>query len=119
MGLSRIVPRVVPTTSSGSDRTSVPQASRKTTRVRPLLERMARGQLPRARSAIWQGISGGVPGGSVRTRVNEPTILLISHVVPYPPAAGNESRILRMLAWLRRQRFRLVLLLNHDPLPSD
>lgn len=45
-----------------------------------------------------------------------PTILLISHVIPYPPAAGNEIRILKMIGWLRRAGFRVVMLLNHEPI---
>ncbi|MEQ1574302.1 MAG: glycosyltransferase family 4 protein [Vicinamibacterales bacterium] len=47
-----------------------------------------------------------------------PIILLISHVIPHPPAAGNEIRILKMVTWLKRQGFRIVLLLNHEPLPA-
>src|SRR6185436_5399070 len=30
-----------------------------------------------------------------------PTIVCLSHVMPVPPRAGNEYRILRMLRWLR------------------
>ncbi|HEY6838526.1 MAG TPA: hypothetical protein VI389_07280, partial [Geobacteraceae bacterium] len=44
------------------------------------------------------------------------TILVVSHVVPYPPAAGNQLRIHRMLTWLRSEGYRVVLLLNHPPL---
>jgi glycosyltransferase involved in cell wall biosynthesis len=51
--------------------------------------------------------------------VNAPTILLISHVVPYPPAAGNEIRILSMVKWLKSQGFFIVMLLNHEPLSAD
>lgn len=49
----------------------------------------------------------------------KPTVLVVSHVVPHPPAAGNEIRILKMMEWLRSAGFSIVLLLNHDPLPSD
>src|SRR5512143_2035634 len=45
------------------------------------------------------------------------TIIIVSHVVPVPPSAGNELRILRMMTWLKGQGYRLVLLLNHAPLP--
>lgn len=48
-----------------------------------------------------------------------PAILIVSHVVPYPPAAGNEIRILKMIEWLRSEGFALVLLLNHPPLPEE
>lgn len=47
------------------------------------------------------------------------TILVVSHVLPYPPAAGNEIRILKMLDWLKAEGFEIVLLLNHSPLPDD
>ncbi len=49
----------------------------------------------------------------------EPVILIVSHVVPHPPAAGNEIRILKMMEWLRSTGFSVVLLLNHDPLPPE
>lgn len=53
------------------------------------------------------------------TSEKKPVILVVSHVVPYPPAAGNEIRILKMVNWLKSQGFAIALLLNHDPLPSD
>ena len=46
-------------------------------------------------------------------------LLLISHVVPQPPAAGNEIRILKMVNWLKRQGIGIVLLLNHAPLSAE
>lgn len=46
-------------------------------------------------------------------------ILLISHVVPVPPSAGNEIRILKMMRWLRSQGHRVVLLLNHPALTAE
>ncbi len=45
-----------------------------------------------------------------------PTILIISHVVPFPPAAGNEIRILKMIRWLKKEGYRIVFLLNGDGL---
>jgi glycosyltransferase involved in cell wall biosynthesis len=51
--------------------------------------------------------------------VKAPVILLISHVVPYPPAAGNEIRILKMVNWLKSRGFRIVMLLNHEPLATE
>jgi len=47
------------------------------------------------------------------------TILVVSHVVPYPPAAGNEIRILKMLDWLKAEGFSIILLLNHSALPAE
>jgi glycosyltransferase involved in cell wall biosynthesis len=49
----------------------------------------------------------------------ERTIIVISHVVPCPPEAGNELRIHRLLAWLRGEGYRIVLLVNHAPLPRE
>jgi glycosyltransferase involved in cell wall biosynthesis len=40
------------------------------------------------------------------------TILIISHILPYPPAAGNEYRLLRLLNWLKEQDCKLVFLHN-------
>jgi glycosyltransferase involved in cell wall biosynthesis len=51
--------------------------------------------------------------------VKAPVILLISHVVPYPPAAGNEIRILKLVNWLKSRGFRIVMLLNHEPLSPE
>jgi glycosyltransferase involved in cell wall biosynthesis len=49
----------------------------------------------------------------------QPLILVVSHVIPYPPAAGNEIRILKMLTWLKQRGFGIVLLLNHSPVPAE
>jgi hypothetical protein len=45
-----------------------------------------------------------------------PTVLCLSHVMPWPPRAGNEYRIYRMLRWLRDQGFRIVPVIA--PLPG-
>lgn len=45
-----------------------------------------------------------------------PTVLCLSHVAPYPPRAGNEYRIYRMLRWLRDREYRIVLVVA--PLPG-
>jgi glycosyltransferase involved in cell wall biosynthesis len=42
------------------------------------------------------------------------TVIIITHVIPFPPAAGNEIRILKMITWLKRKGFEIVLLLNAD-----
>lgn len=47
------------------------------------------------------------------------TVLLVTHVVPFPPAAGNEIRILKLISWLRDRGFRVVLLLTSRALPPD
>lgn len=46
-------------------------------------------------------------------------IIFITHVVPYPPAAGNEIRILKMITWLRQQGFEIVLLLKADQMKPE
>ena len=45
------------------------------------------------------------------------TVLLVTHVVPYPPAAGNEIRILKLISWLRDHGCSVTLLLNVRELP--
>jgi glycosyltransferase involved in cell wall biosynthesis len=47
------------------------------------------------------------------------TIIIISHVLPFPPAAGNETRILKMINWFRSIGFKVVYLLNADRLPVE
>lgn len=39
-------------------------------------------------------------------------LLLITHVIPYPPSAGNELRIYRLLLWLKDLGYEVVLLLS-------
>lgn len=46
-----------------------------------------------------------------------PTVLCISHVSPYPPRAGNEYRIFRMLRWLEARGYRIILVVS--PLPGE
>ena len=48
-----------------------------------------------------------------------PTIIMITHVVPFSPAAGNEIRILKMLQWLKKEGYRTILLLNHASLDPN
>lgn len=50
--------------------------------------------------------------------LHSPAILIITHVIPYPPSAGNEIRILKMIGWLRSIGYYTILLLNHCP-PAD
>jgi hypothetical protein len=49
------------------------------------------------------------------TRMERPTVLCLSHVVPYPPRAGNEYRIYRMLRWLRDQGYRVIPVIAPPP----
>jgi 2-polyprenyl-3-methyl-5-hydroxy-6-metoxy-1,4-benzoquinol methylase len=44
-------------------------------------------------------------------------LICLTHVLPYPPGAGNEYRIHHMLAWLARQGWDIVLLVC--PLPNE
>jgi glycosyltransferase involved in cell wall biosynthesis len=39
-------------------------------------------------------------------------VLLVSHVSPVPASAGNEVRLAKLLAWLRGEGWRTILLLN-------
>jgi hypothetical protein len=41
-------------------------------------------------------------------------VIIITHVVPWPPAAGNEKRISRLVKWFRDNGFRVALLINHS-----
>ena len=36
-------------------------------------------------------------------------LICVSHVLPYPPRAGNEYRIHRMLTWLAEQNWDILL----------
>lgn len=46
-----------------------------------------------------------------------PTVLLVSHVAPWRPKAGNEYRVQRMLRWYMRQGYRVVPVIA--PLPGE
>jgi hypothetical protein len=46
------------------------------------------------------------------------TILLVSHVLPSRPAAGNEQRIFKLVRWLRTQGFKIVLLATRPQLSA-
>ena len=49
----------------------------------------------------------------------KPMILVVSHVIPYPPAAGNEIRILKMLQVLQEFGFGIIMLYNHEHISDD
>jgi glycosyltransferase involved in cell wall biosynthesis len=46
-------------------------------------------------------------------------ILVISHVIPYPPSAGNEIRIMNMMKWLQDKGFGIVFLFNHETVSNE
>jgi hypothetical protein len=48
---------------------------------------------------------------------HRPTILVVSHVGPWRPRAGNEYRVARMLRWYARQGYRVIPLIA--PLPGE
>lgn len=50
-------------------------------------------------------------------RGEPPAVLCLSHVMPWPPRAGNEYRIYRMLRWLQDQGYRIVPVIA--PLPGE
>lgn len=49
--------------------------------------------------------------------MSRPHLLMVTHVVPFPPGAGNEIRIYRMLQWFRRIGMRVSLVIR--PLGED
>jgi glycosyltransferase involved in cell wall biosynthesis len=53
--------------------------------------------------------SGLFANNSVGTR---PHVLMVTHVLPYPPAAGNEIRIYKMLKWFRHKGYGVTLVLK-------
>jgi len=48
-------------------------------------------------------------------------ILMVTHVIPFPPSAGNEIRIFRMLQWFKYKDYRVTLVLKPlmDEIVSD
>lgn len=48
---------------------------------------------------------------------SRPTILVVSHVGPWRPRAGNEYRVRRMLCWYQRQGYRVIPVIA--PLPGE
>ena len=39
-------------------------------------------------------------------------ILMVTHVIPYPPAAGNEIRIYNLLSWFHKRGYFVSLVLK-------
>src|SRR5204863_7263793 len=50
-------------------------------------------------------------------RAGRPTVLCLSHVMPWPPRAGNEYRLYRLLRWLGAQGYRVIPVIA--PLPGE
>ena len=48
-------------------------------------------------------------------RTERPTVLCLSHVMPWPPRAGNEYRIYRMLRWLQDQGYVIIPVIAPQP----
>lgn len=44
--------------------------------------------------------------------MRRPVIMVVSNVVPWPLTAGNRVRLFRLLRWLKKQDYHLVLVLN-------
>lgn len=70
-------------------------------------------RLPTPKSVALRVDGVASPHGSF----SSPTVVCVSHVIPWPPRAGNEYRVLRMLKWLVAEGYRVLLLLA--PLPTE
>lgn len=66
---------------------------------------------PRALAVLQASHPDALPAGQGRR------MLVVSHVLPFPPRAGNEYRIHRLLNWLARENWRVTLVLC--PLPGE
>jgi hypothetical protein len=69
----------------------------------------ARPPAPKRVTIKATGAAGGGPP--------KPTVICVSHAVPWPPRAGNEFRVHRLLQRLRATGYRVVLVAA--PLPGD
>jgi len=47
------------------------------------------------------------------------TILVASHVIPYPPAHGIYLRILKLLKWLHGEGYRVILVMPADSIDAN
>ena len=47
------------------------------------------------------------------------TIVIVSHVIPWPGVHGNEIRLQRLLTWLRNHNFRIILVLTASDVRPD
>ena len=44
---------------------------------------------------------------------NRPTILIVTHIRFFPPTAGNEQRLFRLVRYLKKLGYQIVMLVNH------
>jgi len=58
-----------------------------------------------------------------RLSPNRPTILMVTHLRFYPPTAGNEQRVLKLLRYLKKLGYQIVMLaypfMGEPPLTND
>lgn len=47
------------------------------------------------------------------------TLLCVSHVAPWPATHGNEIRLQRLLLWLRRRNYRIILVLTQPHVDTE
>ena len=47
------------------------------------------------------------------------TLLLVSHLVPFPPARGVELRVYRLLKWLREEGYQVILVVSAIDIDAD
>jgi glycosyltransferase involved in cell wall biosynthesis len=47
------------------------------------------------------------------------SILVVSHVAPWPATHGNEIRLQRLLLWLRKQNYRIILVLTQPQFGAE
>lgn len=53
----------------------------------------------------------------MRKQDKRPTIVVVSHICPFPPVHGNRTRLLALLRWLRETGYRVTFILQ--PLDVD
>lgn len=62
-----------------------------------------------------QPLPGPAPTAAPRKR-----ILMVSHMAPYPPRAGNEQHLYRMLRWMKEAGYEVIYVLHpHEPLTAE
>jgi glycosyltransferase involved in cell wall biosynthesis len=59
----------------------------------------------------------GASAGRGEEQADDPIVVCIAHVVPFPPRAGNHLRIYRYLRWLERRGYEVVMI--SSPLPGE
>jgi Methyltransferase domain/Glycosyl transferases group 1 len=86
--------------------------------VTALLERLPTGRHRDGSTNSATSISRvRVSATSLAPRSDRPTVLLVSHVGPWKPRAGNAYRIQRLLRWYQRKQYRIIPVIA--PLPGE